>query len=189
MESKDIIITEINRLCKTCGRVFVALDGRCGSGKTTLAGEIAREIPCTVLHMDDYFLRPEQRTPKRYAAPGENVDHERFLQEVLQPLHIGRQYICRPFDCSTMSLQKGVPCEAENVVLAEGSYACHPALWDYYDLHIFLTVSPDVQIERIRKRCGEDAVAAFKSRWIPLEERYFSAFSIEDRCDLRLTND
>ena len=36
--------------------------------------------------MDDFFLRPEQRTKMRLAEIGGNVDYERFYREVLIPL-------------------------------------------------------------------------------------------------------
>ena len=49
------------------GRVIVALDGRCASGKTTLAAELAKRYGWSVVHMDHFFLRPEQRTLERYA--------------------------------------------------------------------------------------------------------------------------
>ena len=41
-------------------RLIVAIDGRCGSGKTTLAAELKRVYPCELIHTDDFFLRPEQ---------------------------------------------------------------------------------------------------------------------------------
>ena len=60
------------------GRAFVAIDGRCGSGKSTLAALLAARFDCTLVHADDFFLRPEQRTPARLAQPGGNFDRERF---------------------------------------------------------------------------------------------------------------
>ena len=36
--------------------------------------------------MDDFFLRPEQRTEERLKEVGGNVDRERFLEEVARPL-------------------------------------------------------------------------------------------------------
>jgi hypothetical protein len=59
------------------GSVKIAVDGHSASGKTTLAKILQDVYRCTVFHMDDYFLRPEQRTPERLSKPGENVDHER----------------------------------------------------------------------------------------------------------------
>ena len=74
--------------------------------------------------------------------------------------------------------------ERSAVVVVEGSYSCHPALWDSYDLHVFLDVDPEEQLRRIRARNGARGAQVFRDRWIPLEERYFQAFSIPQRCEL-----
>ncbi len=136
--------------------------------------------------MDHFFLRPIQRSPERDARPGENVDHERFLEEVLLPLRRGGRPVYRPYDCHTQTLADPIPFDPGPVVLVEGSYACHPALWKYYDVRAFLTVDPEVQIERITARENEDSARMYREKWIPMEERYFSAYRVERRCDYRL---
>lgn len=168
------------------GRVIVALDGRCASGKTTLAAELAKRYGWSVVHMDHFFLRPEQRTLERYARPGGNVDHERFLEEVLLPLRRGERPVYRPFDCRTQTLLEPIPFEPGPVVLVEGSYSCHPALWEHYDLRAFLTIDPKFQMERVTARDGEEWAQTFREKWIPLEEKYFSAYEVEHRCEFRL---
>lgn len=50
-------------------RGLVAIDGPCASGKTTLANALGGALGLTVFHMDDFFLRPSQRTPERLAEP------------------------------------------------------------------------------------------------------------------------
>ena len=41
--------------------LVLALDGRCGSGKTTLANGLAAQLPsCTLLRTDDFYLPPAQ---------------------------------------------------------------------------------------------------------------------------------
>lgn len=182
-------VEELLHAIREIGRepVLAALDGRCASGKTTLAGELENRFGWSVVHMDDFFLRPEQRTPERYAAPGENIDHERFLREVLLPLHMGKSVSFRPFDCKAQRLSDEVKTvQPKHVVLIEGAYACHSALWDSYDLRVFLTVDPEEQARRIRRRNGEAGFAVFREKWIPLEEKYFAAFSVEQRCDIHL---
>ena len=57
----------IEALLAQNGTAIVAIDGKCTSGKTTLAAGLAEIFDCNVLHMDDFFLRPEQRTPERFA--------------------------------------------------------------------------------------------------------------------------
>lgn len=186
-KSVDEIICRIVRLCGQAGgrSVIVAIDGRCGAGKTTLAREISRAMGCEVFRMDDYFLRPEQRTAERLAQPGGNADRERFLKEVLYPLSKGeREIVYCPFDCSRMELGEKVKVQCGDVVLVEGSYSCHPELWDFYDMHIFADVEKDIQLERITAREGGQKAQIFKSRWIPLEERYFEAFGIREKCEL-----
>jgi len=181
-----LLVREVQALSARQSRVIVALDGRCASGKTTLAARLAERQGWSVVHMDHFFLRPAQRSPERYAQPGGNVDHERFLKEVLLPLRRGERPVYRPFDCHAQTLLDPIPFAPSPVVLVEGSYACHPALWDCYDLRSFLTVEPARQMERIAAREGVDYAQVFRDKWIPLEERYFSAFEIESRCDYRL---
>lgn len=165
-----------------------AIDGRCAAGKTTLAARLQERLNCPVIHMDHFFLRPHQRTPERLAKPGGNIDHERFLSEVIVPLREGGAFSYRPYDCHKQELLAPVRICPEKFVIVEGSYSCHPALWETYDLRIFLTVDKDEQIRRIRQRGGESAVAAFREKWIPMEELYFNACQIARRCDLSETS-
>lgn len=178
-------VAAIDALLRQKSTVTMAIDGCCGSGKTTLAAKLQAHYDCTIIPMDHFFLRPEQRTPERLATPGENVDHERFLEEVLLPLRKGERFSYRPFDCSRMELAAPVTVTPGALTVIEGSYSCHPELWEHYDLRLFLTVDPAEQMRRITLRNGAYA-KVFQERWIPLEESYFSAFDLENRCDLLL---
>ncbi len=177
------LLAAIAPLRQTGKPLRIAIDGRCTAGKTTLAEALHVQTGCAVFHMDDFFLRPEQRTPERLAEPGGNVDRERFLEEVMQPLTRGEPVSFRRFDCHTMALRPAQTVAPAELTVVEGTYACHPALWDFYDLHVFLTVSPETQLRRLEKRPGAD-VDMFRTRWIVLEERYFSAFDLARRCEV-----
>lgn len=180
------LVKAINSLPKD-KPLIIGIDGRCAAGKTTLAAGLQAEIGCAVFHMDDFFLRPEQRTEKRLQTPGENVDHERFYKEVLLPLKSGKSPIVyRPYDCRRQALRGEVSVEAAAVNIVEGSYSLHSPLWEFYDLRVFLTVSPEEQMRRIILRNGRENAEVFRDRWIPLEEKYFSAFNIEGCCDFIL---
>ncbi len=181
---KEKIIQEISSSQADKGQLLVAIDGRCGSGKTTLAGLLQKELACELIHMDDFYLRPEQRTAQCGAEPGGNVDYERFLEEVLLPLRAGQTFRYRPFDCSIWDFKEAITVVPGAVTLVEGSYACHPTLYAYYDLRIFLTVNKETQAQRILLRGGEEKAAQFRDRWIPLEERYFSSVPVAERCEL-----
>ena len=97
------LLCRVDALLQQKDRVVIAIDGVCGAGKTTLAAKLAEHYDCNVIPMDDFFLRPEQRTPARFAEPGGNIDYERFYEEVLLPLREGRAFFYRPFDCKTFT--------------------------------------------------------------------------------------
>ena len=173
----------IDNLRKEKDNLIIAIDGRCASGKTTLAAQLQKVYDCNVIHMDDFFLRPEQRTKERLKMAGENVDHERFLKEVLLPLKEGKSFSYRTFDCGTLQLTESIDIVPKRINIIEGSYSCHNNLYEYYDIKIFLTIDSEEQLQRIMKRDGKDKAEIFKARWIPMEEKYFSTFAIEERAD------
>ena len=99
----------------------------------------------------------------------------------------------RQTDAPSGEGERTAPVSGEPVTVApnrltvvEGSYSCHPALWDYYDLRVFLTVDPEEQLRRIEKRSGPEKARQFRDRWIPFEEAYFRAYDVQARCDLAL---
>ncbi len=186
MDAVAFVTAEIEARRKAGSPFLVAVDGRCASGKTTLAAGIRKQTGCSVVPMDDFFLRPEQRTRERLLQPGENVDWERFLEQVLLPLRRGDAAEYRPWDCHAQTWKEPVVIEPRPVSLIEGAYSCHPALWDLYDFHIFLTVDAPEQLRRIERRNGKQAVAVFRDRWIPLEEQYFRTLQVAQRCELCL---
>lgn len=163
--------------------LLIALDGRCGAGKTTLAARLQEKTGCNIIHMDHFFLQPEQRSRERLEEPGGNVDYERFLEEVMIPLSRGQKSSYRIYDCKTGTLSEPVSVEPNGMIVVEGSYSCHPRFWDFYDFRIFMDVEEEEQLRRIGLRSGEEALARFRERWIPLEERYFAAYQIQERCD------
>ena len=127
-------------------RVLLAIEGGAASGKTTLSRELSELYPdSAVFQADDFFLRPEQRTPV-----------------TVRPARL-------------------------NIV--EGAYSLHPSLEKYYDLSVFLDVTPETQRRRILSRNGAEWGQRFFERWIPLETAYFQETATVARCTLRLKED
>lgn len=178
----SVIMKQINSFNKE--NLVIAVDGRCAAGKTTFASIIQEETGCNVIHMDHFFLQPGQRTEERLKEPGGNVDYERVRKEVLIPLSKGKAFSYQPFDCKSMELTKEIKIEPAPLAIVEGSYSCHPVLWDFYDLRIFLDIEAEEQLRRIRHRNGAEAVHVFRDRWIPLEEQYFAVYGIQERCSM-----
>ena len=102
--TRDALKEEIKRQLSEKGSVVIAIEGPCGAGKSTLAEELGREFDARVFHADDYFLRPEQRTPERLAEMGGNFDRERFFAEVAEPARLRQDALCRRYSCSSGTL-------------------------------------------------------------------------------------
>lgn len=174
----DQIISELYR-----GKApfVIAIDGMSGSGKSTFATLLHEAIPeSNLFHMDDYFLRPTQRTEARLAEVGGNVDYERFKDEVLSHLDDKNGLSFQKYDCCTQTLGEDIFVPWKPVVIIEGSYSHHPYFGDTYDLRLFFEVSPEEQRERILNRNGEKMLERFVSEWIPKENAYFEKFHIKD---------
>ena len=182
MDRLTIIKQHIDRLLERKERVIVAIDGKCTSGKTTLAAQLAGIYDCNVFHMDDFFLRPEQRTPSRYAEIGGNVDYERFWEEVLLPLLSGKEFSYRPFHCKTFTLSEAGRVFPKKLTIIEGSYAMHPYFGDPYDLKIVLSVEPELQHQRVLERPAA-LQERFFTQWIPMDNRYLEHFRISEKAD------
>ena len=175
------VFSKIDRLLSG-GSAIVTIEGGSASGKTTLAGILQQVYDCNVFHMDDFFLRPEQRTPERFAEVGGNVDRERFLDEVVQPLKRNEAVRYRRFDCSNQALGEPIAVMPKKLTVVEGVYSMHPAFAEYYDLSVFLDIDPEHQRKRILKRNTPQLAKRFFEEWIPLENWYFSQTQVKSRC-------
>lgn len=173
------IILRINELLETQDTLTIAIDGMCGSGKTTLSSYLHKLYDSNLFHLDDFFLQPHQRTTERYNTPGENVDHERFKQQVLIPLMNKETVYYNKFDCKTMRLSSTItPILYKKINIIEGTYSMHPDLVEHYDFTIGLQIDSDKQLERILKRNGPIILQDFIEKWIPLETLYLNNLHI-----------
>ena len=158
----DIFITKlqlfINSLPK--GEV-IALEGRCASGKTTIAKGLEN---VTIIHCDDYFAKDDVLDFKRLSNDIDNC------KELIKNKKTNK-YKYLAYDCHN---QKYIEKELiiKDYLLVEGVYGYSDKLKDKYDKLCFVVVSKDEQNKRLLTR-GEDIYNKFVSIWIPREEKYF----------------
>jgi len=164
--------------------LLIGIDGGCASGKTTLGALLASVYDMELYHADDYFLPFALRTEERLSEPGGNLHRERLRAEVLEPLAAGRAPVTRAFDCGSGLLGPAVSHPLKALGAVEGSYSLHPELRGFYGLKVFLETDGAARRARLRARCGDEALARFYTRWIPLEERYFAACGVRACADL-----
>lgn len=178
------LLCAIDALRSQEASVRVGIDGPCASGKSTLGAALAEIYRCPLLHMDDFFLRPEQRTQRRLAEPGGNVDYERFEQEVLEPLRQGRAARFCPWRCRAGDFGPAVTVPPSPLIVVEGSYALRPGLGEHYQLGVWVEAPWPVREARLLQRGGRACLERFLTQWIPLEERYFTAYQVKSRCQI-----
>lgn len=178
------LFSRIDELMSKNEHVVVAIDGDCAAGKTTLAKLLKDVYNCNIIHMDHFFLRPEQRTKERLIEPGGNIDYKRFDSEVLVHLNMKNSFSYRPFNCTTQDFDPPISLFANKLTIIEGSYSHHPILTKNYDLKVFLSIPEDVQLERILKRNGNVMYEKFKNIWIPMEKKFELTFNIRKNSHL-----
>lgn len=85
----------------------IAIDGRCASGKTTLA--------------------------QRLEEPGGNIHYERLKEEVLPALKKPNAFYYNRFDCGKMCMEEKCAVSAGVIRIVEGVYSCHP-YFEFYKI-------------------------------------------------------
>lgn len=167
---------------------IIAIDGRCSSGKTTLATYLAMAIDAQVIHMDDFFLPFNMRTSQRESEIGGNIHYERFRKEVISKLCSNRPFIYQIYNCSKETYSNSNIYDPNKTIIIEGSYSSHPKFAKYYDYLIFTSISKKEQLSRIINRNGIEMLQIFKKEWIPKEEAYFKNEKIKEKADYLINN-
>ncbi len=173
---------QIRKLLSEKSRVCVAIDGRCGAGKSTLADRLAVEYSGEVIRMDHFYLPLALRGQERV-----NVHYERFDEEVVTGLKSGIPFSYRVFDCRIMDFGESILIGAAPLIIVEGAYSTLPQWEELYDFKIFADISKEEQKRRIILRNGVEGYQNFENKWIPMEEKYFAEYHTVNRCDCKIT--
>jgi uridine kinase len=152
-------------LAPSCGPVrLIAVDGHAGSGKTTLAGQLAAELDgAPVIHTDDLATHEEPFDWTR-----------RFAGQVLGPLGEGRPARHQVYDWTARRFTGEREIPAAPVVLVEGVGTGRLALRPYLALLLWLEVDSGTARQRGLRRDGPE-LAHFWTGWNRQEDAHFAA--------------
>jgi len=86
----DTVVAAIRACSVDAQRLVVAIDGRSGSGKSTVAAVVAQSVGAVIVPCDDFFAASvsdaawDRRTPEQRAADA--IDWRRLKREAIEPL-------------------------------------------------------------------------------------------------------
>ena len=149
----------------------VAIDGRGGAGKSTLAEQLARELGATVVHTDDFasWDNPLEWWPA-------------LLEQVLEPLARGETATFVPNDWGGPPKER-VVVEPGGVVVLEGVTASREAFRPYLALSIWVETPRDVCLARGLARDGAEMRAQWEA-WMAEEDVYIERERPHEHADV-----
>lgn len=174
----------LERMAEHPDSCVVAIDGRAASGKSTLAALLTEVTGAGVVHVDDFCSPGAKMQVERLGMPGGNIRYDMIMEDVLPNLRSPKAFSYRSVDCAKLCLGPKVKVAPSPYRVVEGSFSQHPVFGDYFDIAVFMDVSPEEQLRRILAREGEGLVDAFARLWIPMEEEYIKFFSLKDKADI-----
>jgi len=188
----------------------VAIDGRCASGKTVLANELASTITVTRPGVEilrpsvDGFHHSRERRYRQgeYSATGyyeDAFDYQTLIDDLLLPLS-GTIFpiLCRQVshDVRTDMADLAAPASvsANSILLFDGVFLFRRELNSYWDFRVLLDVDADLSISRaITRDNGGTALAAvvkrkYELRYEPAWQIYVKEEDPESKADLIVDN-
>jgi uridine kinase len=192
--SIDEILFQVELLCREKSRVVVAIDGRGGAGKSSLARTLVANLSKSVHIEHDWF-----HLPKSQVIGPDRFDHARLISELLLPFRSGSQMLT--FFRYNWGYLAGIPdgfheapitVEDKEILVVEGCQTLHSSLVPHLDLRIWLDTDPEVCLERgIRRDIYEyeldpDRVNAAWSEWSAWEAESLARDDRRKRADIIL---
>lgn len=153
----------------------IAIDGRSGSGKTTIAGELALTLDAPVVALEDLYG----------GWDGLEAGVARLVAAVLRPLRAGRSaHVPRyDWDAGAWSDPWLLPVPARLIV--EGVGAGARAVAPYTSLLVWLELPAEARRERQRRRDGSHYDPQLE-RWALQEDDFYERERPAERADIVL---
>lgn len=179
------IVEKIFKVLEKNHTCVLAIDGNSASGKSTLANELSQFFDTRIIHLDDFYL-PRDVKDLNTSFDG-NIDLQRFKEEIIDKL-FDDSLTYRAFSCKEQKIVSSSNLSKKELTIVEGSYSLNPYFGKYYDLSIFIKISEETQLKRLKER-NKDNYLDFINKRVVLENRYNSHYGIDKNAMLVIDND
>ena len=173
------------------GSIVIAISGFGGSGKTTVAKEIAELLEdAVVVSLDDFFMdRLKQRS-----ANWASYDWQRLIDQMLRPTKEGATSISYDvYDWRANRLDPKRELDLPSYVIIEGVGLLQNGMDEYFDHTIWVDVPLEQAIERGKRRdrdqYGVDHDALWEEVWGPNDSDYFHKHLPDQTAEYLVSNE
>lgn len=178
------LATRIKRAAIGFPRIFVAIDGPGGSGKSTLGEQLVSAMgDAHLVHVDDFYL-PMLRRHERLGEVGPLCDLPRLARQVVEPGSAGDALRYQRYDWVQDELQEWIDIPAGAAVILEGVFCLTARLRHAYTFKIWCQADPALRLARGLARDGEAARSMWLDVWMPAEKAYMESEHPEHFADL-----
>jgi uridine kinase len=165
--------------------LLIGIDGLGGSGKTTYAYKLQRQLESSMIfHLDDFIHKKEVRYNEDYEEwycyYHLQWRYDYLIQKLLQPLKSGLEVneTVEVYNRETDSYaQRNIEIPIGTTVIVEGVFLQRPELRSYFETVIYLEMNQEMRLKRISNRdtymgSKEDIALRYEQRYFPAEEKY-----------------
>lgn len=183
------VFNKIDELLKNQSHVVISLDGRSGSGKSTIAGEIAKRYQARVINCDDFYAGDE--SDWKTMSPADKIktviDYQRIENEVLKPLLENKIAIYHPFDFQAGKglAKQQIKLNPSPLIVIDGVYSSLNLKF-YLDISILVNFPDSERRQRLINREGEKFMQDWHSKWDNAEDYYFDEVVPKLKFDLKI---
>ena len=171
---------------KACNcSLLIGIDGLGGSGKTTYAYKLQRQLEGSMIfHLDDFIHKKEVRYNENYEEwycyYHLQWRYDYLIQKLLLPLKSGLdvnetiEVYNRETDSYTL---RKIEIPVGTTVIIEGVFLQRPELRPYFETVIYLEMDKETRLKRISDRdtymgSKEEIALRYEQRYFPAEEKY-----------------
>jgi uridine kinase len=159
MRSSEDILTKISSLPKPA---IVGISGFGGSGKSTIAAQLGKELCAPVVGVDSFQKKGAFTTT---FSMWNIMDFKRLEKEVLEPFSKGLDVTYRHFDAEKEILLNTVTIPNKGMLIVEGVGLFRPELLKYFSYKIWIDMPIDMAIARGKKRDREEYGNPTDEQW------------------------
>lgn len=165
-----------------CGSThIIAIDGRAGAGKTTLANELCLALnlrrKVSVVHLDEIYAGWELALTENLTAS---------LSQIIRSISVGESVTFPIYDWTSKqfdSTREISPCD---VIIIEGVGSAQRVVRDMATATIWIDVDQETGLERVLGRDGP-AIVDQMNIWQEREERHFLSDATRENADFILS--